>query len=586
MITQLKDGTIILNGHEQGIADNPYDGISDMRNINLISIPKEANINYSTIQANYNNTNTINVLSADSSAKTVTLSSNLSANTAVAVVFAGGSLPSGIVAGTTYWLLYLSSGIYYVYTDPMLTTLASITTSGTGTLTVINMGLPKYSTKSLLQGNFIIDGNGRVWFDPLNSGYFRYAGNTINIAYSHGNGIICYEDTINNYSYIFVFRDNSIDYAKLVSNNTITWTYGWRPSDAATGVSGYLNNNTNVSHNGFVSSDNRLNYCDGRYIGRFYQTDPSVAFDPATKSTYTFDNTPLLPATDLATCLSQLGTTILVGGTRNIIYPWDRFSTTYQYPIFLAENYIYNMVTVNTNTFIFAGNRGRIYLTNGTQANLFKKIPDHLTGTVEPYYSWGGAVSIKNQLYFSFSTTTNAGVAVTTCGGIWAIDLNSQALRLTNQLSYGSYSGYASVLTSSVSNTSSGVGLVAGWFDGTSTYGIDIGQSSLYGTGYATIDYDLIPIGTYFEPKTMGTIEFKMSSPTVSNNQIKLQYRQNLTDSFTDIDSTVTFGTGIISGAYSTVPFQNSQWLQIRAVLNGISSTSFGHLTEIRINKQ
>ena len=33
--TQQQDGTIILNGIEQGIADSPYTGIADMRNVNF-----------------------------------------------------------------------------------------------------------------------------------------------------------------------------------------------------------------------------------------------------------------------------------------------------------------------------------------------------------------------------------------------------------------------------------------------------------------------------------------------------------------------------------------------------------------------
>ena len=48
MIKQEK-GTndIVISGFEQGIGDDPYTGISDIRNINLISIPKEASVNFS-----------------------------------------------------------------------------------------------------------------------------------------------------------------------------------------------------------------------------------------------------------------------------------------------------------------------------------------------------------------------------------------------------------------------------------------------------------------------------------------------------------------------------------------------------------
>jgi len=35
-------GDIIVNGFENGIADSPYEGMSDIRNANIISIAEEA----------------------------------------------------------------------------------------------------------------------------------------------------------------------------------------------------------------------------------------------------------------------------------------------------------------------------------------------------------------------------------------------------------------------------------------------------------------------------------------------------------------------------------------------------------------
>ena len=85
------------------------------------------------------------------------------------------------------------------------------------------------------------------------------------------------------------------------------------------------------------------------------------------------------------------------------------------------------MITVNTNTYLFAGNRGRIYVTNGSQAELFKKIPDHLSGTVEPYYIWGAIGYSQNQLYFGFQAQQNNG-SILQSGGLWALDITTGAL--------------------------------------------------------------------------------------------------------------------------------------------------------------
>src|SRR6185436_20752214 len=133
--------------------------------------------------------------------------------------------------------------------------------------------------------------------------------------------------------------------------------------------------------------------------------------------------------------------------------------------------------------------RGRIYITNGTNAQFYRKLPDHLSGVVEPYYVWGGACSNKNQLYFSAQVTDNSGSATSTMGGLWAIDLDNKAIRLSNQLSYGTYAGYSTAMIPNFSSTAAGTGLFMGWDSGASTYGIDTTLTTPYTGSQAYIDY-------------------------------------------------------------------------------------------------
>lgn len=604
---QEKDGTIIIKGFEKGVSDDPYTGISDIRNINLISIPTEASVNFSTSKISApSSTGTMSTTSAANDTITISMSTALETGQAISFSVLSDTT-KGLSLNVPYWVTFVSSGVYKVSTslaNYLAGTYVNITADSiTGTLATYNMNEPRYFTQDKVNaGNFgnywTVDAIGQVWTNATTAGastfYWVYVGNygggiANNTQGMKGNGIVYYEAS-NGTGYIFVFRDGAIDYTNAVVTS-VSWVYGWKPSDSTTGnAPGYLKNTTSGgSHEAILASDNRVYYCDANWIGRWYQTDPTVAFVPTTLSTYTFDQTPLLPFNDRAQCLAQLGTNIMVGGQKNIIYPWDRFSTNFAYPIFIAENIIYKMVTVNTNTFIFAGSRGRIYVTNGSQAQLYKKIPDHISGTVEPYFLWGGACTMKNQLYFSASVTNNAGTAINQYGGLWAIDLDTQALRLTNKLSYGTYGGYASALAPIIVNVGqsnpSGVGILIGWDDGNNGFGMDTTSSTPYTGGQATIDTDLIPIGTVLQPKTNGIVEFKLAVPLVSGESIKLQYRQKFSDSFTDISSTTVFNTaGIYSGAYQNVNFQNSQWIQIRAVLTSTaSSPSFVRLTEIRL---
>ena len=243
------------------------------------------------------------------------------------------------------------------------------------------------------------------------------------------------------------------------------------------------------------------------------------------------------------------------------------------------------MVTVNTNLYCLVGNRGRIYITNGSQAQLYKKIPDHISDTVEPYFIWGGLTYQKNQLYIGVYTTTNAGTLIPNYGGLWAIDIDTNALRLTNQLSFGDYSGFASAIQSVPGNVS-GSGLYIGWVSDTTndaTGGIDATNSTPYTGSQVLVESDLIPIGTFNKPRDSQQIEFRLTKPLVSGESINLYSRTNFSASYGTLTFLTTPTIGDFSGTAST-NFKNAQWIQIKAVLRSTaSSPSYVRLREIRI---
>lgn len=476
------EDAIVFSGHSEGIASSPQEGISDMRNVNIVPIPGEASVNFAMSSITYGNAYGT-ITSADTGADTITFTftSGTLADIGVAIVISGTNLPAGITAGIPYWVASTTSPTQ-LYSNYARTSLVDITTSGTPgnwTWTTLNMGIPKYYQ---FDGTYywMIDSNGYVWSNAnptTNNSYWTHAGNRTS-PYSHGNGLGFYQGS--GFGYIFAFSDSSIDYTRVSPLSNVSWVYQW--NIAAGTVGAYSTNPAqnlktapgfNNNHESIIGTDNRNYFTDANYVGSFYQTAPGTAFLPTDITTYTYNTTAIMPFTEIGQCLAQSGTNLLVGGKKNVIYPWDRFSTTNNYPIFIAESNIVKMVTVNTNTYILAGNRGRVYVTNGSQAQLFKKLPDHLSGVVEPYYTWGGLASNKNQLYFSALLSTNAGVSITTMGGIWAIDLASQtqAIRMINQLSYetgvgagtGNYAGYASALIPNFSTLPAGTGLYAGW---------------------------------------------------------------------------------------------------------------------------
>lgn len=592
-------GDYIINGFAAGVADDPYTGIADMRNANIISVPGEASVNFSTTVITQSPSSG-SVSSANAGADTVTITGavfTFGDGTGTAVTFAGGGLGgSGIVAGTVYWLKFVSAGVYNLYTDFRLTALLDITGNATGTWATINIGLiTKFTYWQDIPVYFALDINGRVWSTYENGvlGVWTYMGNLPN-NYSAGQGLVLYESSAN-VPYLFIFSNSSIDFINL---NSLVVSYQWSPSAGTVGawnatpaqvLKAPASGSSLYSHDAILAPDNKVYFCDTNWIGRFYQANPLVAFVPTTLATYTFDQTRVLPFNDVAQCLAPSGNNLLIGGAKNILYPWDTVGQLPSYPIFIPEFNVQQLVTVNTNTFIFVGTRGRIYVTNGSNAQLYKKIPDFISGTIEPYYKWGGACSNKNQLYFSALVTTNGGVTNTQYGGVWAIDLDTKAIRLTNKLSYNTYGGYASAIFPALSSifalaTPLGTGLFIGWYDGVSAYGIDNTTGNPYSAGETTIDSDLIPIGTNLQPTTNGRVEFKLSVPIVAGESVQLLYRQKFSDAFTAITDGTFSTAGTYSGVCQGVNFQESQWLQIRATLTSTSSSpSYVRLTELRV---
>lgn len=611
MSYRLEQKDIVISGFEKGISDSPYKGISDMRNVDIISVPGEASTAFAPSLTTTQTAITNAVFTVDPATEIFTWAGSvaLANNTAVTFTNSGGALPTGLVANTAYYISNTTATTFKLSVDGSGNSCASggsiknITGAGSGTNTfsTINIAKPKFTiyqkyndTSNSISAYLYygLDSNGRCWYYSGGSQWVYMNNlngeNTANNPES-GNGLIGWKNTLFNFrqqnlgyiltNVIATGVPQSLAYQTTYSNWNITW-------QSLSKTAGYPND---VSHYAYVGRDDVVYFCNGAYVGSIIQVSGSV-FDPTSAATYTYTQTALaLPTNDQAICLAELGTNLLTGGITNAIYPWNRTATSFSYPILISESNIMRMVTVNTTTYIFAGQRGRIYKTNGTQAQLFKKMPDHLSNTVNPYYTWGDAVFNRNQLYFGVQATDNAGTAINQYGGTWAIDLDTDALRLVNQQSYGTYAGITSALCAiQGTNTSDGLGLLMGWYTSSNTTGgIDKSSSTPYTGGQSYVDSDIIPVGTFLKTFTPSQVEWKTSVPLGGNGTsetIALYYRLNLTASYAIIGTTSST-TGQVSDYYTT-NFQNAQWVQIRAVLTSNATTpTYNRLTEIRIRE-
>jgi hypothetical protein len=388
--------------------------------------------------------------------------------------------------------------------------------------------------------------------------------------------------------------------------NVGTYVYGWNPYPATTENSSYLAGSfkPGCPHNAIVGPDGRVYFCDYYNINKLDQANlgtvstPPVTFVPTTAATFGYAVYPLLQINDIATCISPLGTNYLIGGILNKAYQWDSVSTL-STPILLAESYVFNIVTVNTNAYIFAGNTGRIYVTNGSQADVFAKIPDHMSNTISPYFEWGGATYTRNKLYFSVFASTNGGNVVNGYGGIWALTLGSTpAIYLSNGLSFGNYDGYASALMSipptyappgTTPTEPAGIGMLIGWYDGFQTYGIDTTISTPYTSGQCQswVTSDMIPVGTLLDPTTPIQIEYKLAQPLVAGESVQILTGKYLDMTYASFVSQFTSTSALISdnsANHGGMKDEQYQWMLVQAILTSTATNpSYNRIVQLRI---
>jgi len=568
---------------DQGIADSPHLGTADLRSINTGSVPGEASVNFKTVAMTAPPTVSALAFTVNTTTDVFTVASTSGWYNAMAITLNSVVTSTGLTINRVYWIGDLTATTFKLYTHPRLNVSALVNpggSNGSGTLSTYTFGAPVDSAyirttfddtpltpkKNLL---VILDNTSRAWWvynpDGVLTNNLVYLGNTAD-AVNPGRAIASWQ------SYIIVFRgDDVVDALRGVSfrddavDLTTLWTYDWGGTS--------VDNVSEAKRATFVGTDDILYFNNGTSVGSIQETSGDV-FDPTDPASFTINEEALdLPTGDSILSFGEVGEKLLIGTFTNKVYPWDRISPSFDIPIDLPEDGIYEIVSVNSTAYLFVGNRGRIYETNGAAVSLWKKIPDHLSGVFEPYYIWQSAEISRGQIYVGFTATQNDGTVITSMGGVWAIDLDTKALRHVHQLSHGG-GGTTSVIQKSIlSETPAGSGLYIGWTNSAGTgFGVDTGSSLPYSGGETIIETEIIPIGNYTFNVTPSQYEFKLSRPLVDGESIELLARTNLTESY--ISAGVCNTIGALSDEFpATTGLENTQWIQMKAILTSTNTT-------------
>lgn len=338
-----------------------------------------------------------------------------------------------------------------------------------------------------------------------------------------------------------------------------------------------------------------------QYFNTFYPIGDDAGINGSTTLVQYSPQRLNLPSFEVAQCIVEVGNSILIGGITNTLYPWNQIDALPSDLIALPESGVKTMVNVNNMAYVFAGNKGNIYITNNSVASLVYKVPDYCAGVpgtpltyIEPKFTWGDAMYLRGRVYFSIldQTSTKAG----NCGGVWSFVPTQNfyvgqdtgiALRLENRNSYGSYNGMATILLPNEEQDTIAPQFWSAWQNSytvatSNSFGID--STSTNPATLAVVETDLIPTGNFLTKQTFQQVEYKLTTPLASGDSVQLYYRLNSTDAWTSLGTVRQETDNPLSGYYPA-NFQKSQWLQVRAELtsNGGSTSSFVRLKEIRV---
>lgn len=596
MAYHIEGKDIVINGFEQGISDSIYTGAADMRNMETLTVPGEASVSLATSNLTLPPVVTALAFTAIASTNIFTVASTSGWYEGMAINFPSIVGAPGFSTATVYYVRNISGNTFKISVSPNGSTL-DVTLDTSGTLTsytyAVNSPISYWNeidgSLSGVNATILSDSTAQVWVyfqgsvGTLPQNTLIFMGNIGGVAASGAktpNGVAVWN------GYLFLIGTVVAGTDILNLGNFITggpaanWTYTWHSLNGQ-GSNGAID---------ILASqeDGNLYFVSTNGLDSIILT-PGDSFDPVTPATYTINSPAVaVPATDEATCIAELGATILIGGRNSFVYVWDKLAPGFSGLLNVPDTYIYKIVATNQNAYVFAGVRGKIYLTNGSGMDLFKKIPDYLTGSLNTLYNWEDASFARNQLYFSFIAKSPAGTTLDTVAGAWVIDLDNDALRMLNKVSTSGYAGVVRMITprppsNSGSPTSDIVGqnITMGWYENNGNSVISVSSADPYTNYESYLDTELIPVGTFLDPFTPSQIEWKTSAPLVAGEEVRISYRPYGSGSWTVIGTSTTAGN--VSDLFKA-NFQKVQWVQFRAETKSTATTpSYTRLTEIRV---
>ena len=595
---------VIIGNFQKGIQQGPFvEGLSDCRNLDIQTQPGSAKLNFQMQSAINFGTPISATFTVNTSTGVLTLSQSFrnsapwlsSASGRLVTVSSSGSLPTGLVANTYYYILDLSPTTVQLGLSNG-TGLAGFGSAGTGTLTItsMQMTLPKHMVYSDVNSTYYLqDDTGQLWTAAsFNLLYWIPLGGTdsstfFNLlhpadSYPYGQGLVIFKN------YLLAFTNGHIQTYGLLSAANKTWSTTLNIADC---------DSPDQDHAVYYSPINDIVYW-GEYdytqngpcgLGSLLQI-PGQTFNPATGGTFTLQTSAgsgfalQLPNFYIPTCMKLVGANLYIGTIKNLIFLWDTHSATYSIPVYLTESNTTAIENIGNFVYIACGARGNIYMFNGYYAQKVRQVPPYLSRFPTNTILIRNLIKHNDRLYFTVDSSV--------CGGVWSFNSNSETATIVfeNSVSLGTNNLVRVGLLFVVYNSNypliqSTEQLFVGYEADGVIYGLDVQPGNNYHSTSGYMETCFFNIGTPNKPRRLENCDIMLGNKLATGQSIQIFSRGDTTTSYSGTaDATFDYTT---YGAVDSIKLPYGKEFinaQFKVVVNTpASSTSTPQLNEIQI---
>ena len=243
----------------------------------------------------------------------------------------------------------------------------------------------------------------------------------------------------------------------------------------------------------------------------------------------------------------------MIGGDSDKIYPWDRISDSFDYPITVPAKLIKRLKNIGGLVYILAGSKGDIYYTQGSYARHLVSLPDQVinnSGTIQAnIVTWGGLAALDGNLL------VGAGVLTTGNSGVYLVNPDNGVIVIDQIPSTGSGNVISFEVTDHL------------YFFGYAS-GADYHTTARYTSFETVIQSAFYRVATKTEKGTYSVLECVIAKPAASGN-VRVGYRTDTSSSFTTL-ATFTADSSATTFKSDSIGLIDLENIQVQVEMDGV----------------